>query len=77
MFLQSQQIKHPCLAFFASHKASCCVQLSGISPLLFPRQRLDHLKHPAWFHRELGVPGQDEQGQHHQDRPHSCVGELR
>ncbi|KAF3836997.1 hypothetical protein F7725_004461 [Dissostichus mawsoni] len=34
---------------------------------------VDHLQHPAGVHWELGVPGQDEQRQHHQDGPHRVL----
>lgn len=48
---------------------------SEFSPLV-PLQCLDHLKHSAWIHWELGVPNQDQQGQHNQDGPHCGAGDL-
>lgn len=43
---------------------------------LVSHQCSDHLQHSAWIHWELGVPGQDQQRQHHQDGPHRGAGDF-
>lgn len=85
IFIEKRMVQNCSLIARYGRKHSCSYfEEVGVFPVeQFPRlllpvshQCLDHLQHSAWFHWEVGVSGQDQQGQHHQDRPHCGAGDF-